>query len=307
MEPEKFTISQDNNRLITPCLTLILYASAHPREIKPGLQASFDAMLGWVGDGFKWYAMGNMKCQRAIEQDTLSQIQTRIKEHNFDKNPVLGIRMNSGNTREDNVSPAIDTESVAIKTVPPRNFIRLSFPVDRFIEGLQPFADICWQLAKLYPFSSGYAGYGLYWHVPDTVSFREVRSSYRSWLLNYPGFIHGDDFANAAIEGIADVNWLTFVGSAYLDKLGGISAIRDQLPKTVTPEEIPGKGIVLRAGETPRLGDLTQGESVHAYGVIGDLLAPYRSRMICWKIPGCSKDTSPALKRTYLSTGKEST
>jgi hypothetical protein len=59
-----------------------------------------------------------------------------------------------------------------------------------------------------------------------------------------------------AFFGLTGINWLTFVGAEHLTALGGIDAIEAQAVAApdVTTQRLGG-GIVLRAGERPRIGD----------------------------------------------------
>ncbi len=59
-----------------------------------------------------------------------------------------------------------------------------------------------------------------------------------------------------AYFGLTGINWLTFIGPAHLETLGGIDAVEAAAAAApeVTAQRV-GQGLVLRAGPRPRVGD----------------------------------------------------
>ena len=64
------------------------------------------------------------------------------------------------------------------------------------------------------------------------------------------------------------VNWLTVLGDALLEELGGLAALKGALEPECTLHPYPG-GVMIQAGEAPRLGDVDVPGS-------SELLEPYR-------------------------------
>jgi hypothetical protein len=64
------------------------------------------------------------------------------------------------------------------------------------------------------------------------------------------------------------VNWLTVLGDAILEELGGLAVVKSALEPECTLHPYPG-GVMIQAGEAPRLGDLDVPGS-------SELLEPYR-------------------------------
>jgi hypothetical protein len=64
------------------------------------------------------------------------------------------------------------------------------------------------------------------------------------------------------------VNWLTVLGDAILEELGGLAIIKNTLEPECTLHPYPG-GVMIQAGEAPRLGDVDVPGS-------SELLLPYR-------------------------------
>ena len=64
------------------------------------------------------------------------------------------------------------------------------------------------------------------------------------------------------------VNWLTVLGDAILEELGGLAVLKSALEPECTLHPYPG-GVMIQAGEAPRLGDVDVPGS-------SELLEPYR-------------------------------
>ena len=74
--------------------------------------------------------------------------------------------------------------------------------------------------------------------------------------------------ARAIHNRIKCVNWLTVLGDAILEELGGLAVLKSALEPDCTLYPYPG-GVLIQAGEAPRLGDVDVPGSV-------ELLIPYR-------------------------------
>lgn len=84
-------------------------------------------------------------------------------------------------------------------------------------------------------------------------------------------------FSGGWVGGIKTVNWLTFVGSTLLKRVGGERSVRKKLSSQVIVHETLG-GVCFQAGAAPLFGDLNAGADLSAYKEVGELLAPIRDR-----------------------------
>jgi Protein of unknown function (DUF3396) len=83
--------------------------------------------------------------------------------------------------------------------------------------------------------------------------------------------------ASRCKDGIKCVNWLTIVQNAWLDRLGGLDAVRAKLSSAIKVHEILD-GALFQAGSLPLVGDINVGEDLSAYHEIGRVLRPIRSK-----------------------------
>ena len=145
------------------------------------------------------------------------------------------------------------------RDVPPErytsiNWIELRLPLEvgedpdelakRFIELAEPLDFVC-----------GTAGLKLHC---CSFAMQDHWSEIRGLVTRYEGVDPGavDRVSWRAWHGIEGVNWLTFVGEPHLSTLGGAKAVLARAAKAndVTAQAV-GKGVVLRAGHAPRIGD----------------------------------------------------
>ena len=78
-------------------------------------------------------------------------------------------------------------------------------------------------------------------------------------------------------DGIKGVNWLTCLSDRWLDKLGGVAALRKSLSDDFILHEYPG-GVVIQAGPAPEVGDVNYRVPTERYRTLSRLLKPVRAR-----------------------------
>ncbi|SEK95158.1 Protein of unknown function [Roseateles sp. YR242] len=71
------------------------------------------------------------------------------------------------------------------------------------------------------------------------------------------------------------VNWLTVLGDPLVEELGGLAALRSSLTPACTVHLYDG-GILIQAGETPRLGDTEKGDIPEEYQRVARATQPVR-------------------------------
>ncbi|NTX41627.1 DUF3396 domain-containing protein [Myxococcus sp. CA033] len=75
-------------------------------------------------------------------------------------------------------------------------------------------------------------------------------------------------------NGIQGVNWLTLLDTGTLEQLGGLKALRSQLPAEVELLEAR-HGTLVKAGPAPMTGDVDHAEMLPLYREVYRLLAPW--------------------------------
>jgi hypothetical protein len=71
------------------------------------------------------------------------------------------------------------------------------------------------------------------------------------------------------------VNWLTMIGAAGCESLGGVDALRSRFRAEVEVYKL-SHGVLIRAGVAPDIGDTNRRRDLTLYRQVGNVLAPIR-------------------------------
>jgi len=80
------------------------------------------------------------------------------------------------------------------------------------------------------------------------------------------------------------VNWLTFLGAEYMDKLGGIERLKKALDKEIVCDRV-SDGIIIQAGPQPETGDVNRRLTLPLYHEVGKSVAKLRAKQHMALIP----------------------
>ncbi|MBF5004463.1 type VI immunity family protein [Diaphorobacter caeni] len=176
--------------------------------------------------------------------------------------------------------------------------VSISFPLDHPLAEPDRFvAWLCELEALQGAFISGSAGYGLEAELlnPPSDSNLLVRERVGALLSRYPSLdlagiwlgtgtqLYRRDLDDPELRERGEpraflkrVNWLNFLSEGQVRMLGGLTALRTRL---TNPEigvvELP-KGVLIRAGEAPQIGDVTTGNLPAVYREVAAVLRPVR-------------------------------
>lgn len=138
------------------------------------------------------------------------------------------------------------------------NLLLLEFPHD-FIEqrSPEPLVEFAAKVASGHPFGSGSLGYSFrHLHLTHT------SQAYEEIARMAPRFIGFDiDSERARLYSrgrLYNVSWVTLLGVALVERLGGVDGIRAALPAPLQVGLID-TGVLVRAAERPIIGDVNQG------------------------------------------------
>ncbi|SEK95181.1 Protein of unknown function [Roseateles sp. YR242] len=99
-------------------------------------------------------------------------------------------------------------------------------------------------------------------------------------MKRFPGFDFPDPVrfigeTDGVRNRIKSVNWLTVLSDPLLEELGGLATLRRNLEPSCTIHEYEG-GILIQAGETPRLGDTERSDIPEEYRRVARATRPVR-------------------------------
>lgn len=236
-------------------------------RVRENILIFWQRFLDLVGkDTFTWARLGGGNKSREVRESTLKTVEAWLKG----KKPygdTCWISVHDGvmdelgrysfmlTGYEEADDPEFDTEA---------GFVEIALPVDLLeSKGTAFIADQLIRMADPVPYSCGVVGYvfhrspyeygatiGKMWALSQRFEGVEVSANKRLCFL--------------ASKGITTVNWITFVGNALVDQLGGMAALASRLPAEAEVIQ-QSHGVAIRTGSHPLLGDRNTGkdELVH--------------------------------------------
>jgi len=156
------------------------------------------------------------------------------------------------------------------------NLLLLQFPHDFLSKrGVDAFIEFVTTVASSHPFGSGVAGYGF--HQLYLTFSNEAWNAIAAMAPRYIGFDIDSDGARHDSKGrVYNVSWLTLLGSALADSLGGAAGLRNALPESIGVRPLP-TGVLLRAADQPIIGDVNRGaDDVEPLRLLAQVTRPLR-------------------------------
>jgi len=136
-----------------------------------------------------------------------------------------------------------------------------------------------------FPLASAAVGFGLAY---DHLSWDHIRIAghYQYWAQRHPGLTTSGISQHQVVRGggVHDVNWITVLGRALSERMGGLAALQEAVAvqPAISCEAFEADGVLIKAGSVPQLGDTTQGDEVELYGQVGRVLAKLREGIPTW-------------------------
>lgn len=146
----------------------------------------------------------------------------------------------------------------------------------------RPVDAIKWvtRLAELIPVRSGYAGFAFEYsrYFPEEGCEHAWRQS-----MHHPAIeIHtpsGLERFAVLKDSIYTVNWLTVLDHAFVQQLGGLSALQARLPARVETYDLHN-AVLLRIGEKPAIGDVNHDDRLPDYREMHHVLQPLTEKVL---------------------------
>jgi len=139
-------------------------------------------------------------------------------------------------------------------------------------------------------FISAHAGLGLSFDPGDLDSDRD--RTIRGLCMRFVGLDCPDVLTEteALHRSIMGADWLTFLGKALAEQIGGAEQVRSALGGQATVEALGDRGLMIQAGPAPLLGDRHTQEDVSAYRAVDAVLRPIRAERL-HPLPGFDDET----------------
>lgn len=239
-------------------LGLTLYFPRPMREHRAQVLRTWQRLLDWRGrDSFTWARLGGGNKTRKMNPAAYRTIESWLDgTRTYGLDCSIMAHGGAWETIGDHAFTVLGKDRPAQPGDTRVNFVDIRLPLGALSEAGPDalYSRIC-ALAEPLDFLAGTAGLMLQ---ASPFERDDLWSLMKALVVRYEGV--EPDMAEQgrwfAAEGIPGVNWLTFVGAAHLERLGGLEAV------TVAARQYDGlavgavgAGLVVRAGDHPRLGD----------------------------------------------------
>jgi hypothetical protein len=265
---------------VQPAIEIILYSRTPREKVAPGFVAFYNAFFRKYNPPFKWFKTNVMKTFKTLPGSGTDQIKQMLTDKKSLKSSLLGVEQHSGPKATQVGLPAFEFFSEEELSDPSdpihHSFIRICWPPSEAEYADDLFAFFLAAAAEV-EFDSGYCGYSYYWDIGSAEAEAALSKVHHGWLTRFPGLAPGDPLGpfNFVDDGILGVSWVTLLGQARVEELGGREAIAKKLGTGIIEVKSIGHdcGLAIRAGDSPELGDVNRNQKLPLYKNVGQALA----------------------------------
>ncbi len=270
-----YRLEQNGLVICEPCLCVSMFSALDlSAPGAPDTLGPYRAFLALFQDQFSYCRLdGDQMHPKPITAELLQKPVSEMQDDKRRKKGGVIAEIRSGQSPDENRAPSLSF--VYSKIGKPHTALRANFPLPWFeAEGLVGVRRYLEQSLSDFPLQAGYVGYAFSW---ETEAEQELQPNFLRWLQRHPGLME-PGFAHRIISyyGLPDLGWITLLGQAYVQQMGGEAALMRataHVPE-IAYEPLPEGGLGIRIGDFPRLGDALAGDHLEDYRALGRVLAP---------------------------------
>jgi hypothetical protein len=251
--------TDDGPQLIArPGLSICMIYAQPADEIGPYVARILDAYLKFIPQGaLETYLAGNGNWKTLTPRvlkatfDNLNDVGKGLySEFHFGQEPAGNVGEYGANFKAGPLNdPFFDREA---------NILHLEFPLDYAEpENAERLAGFFLEAVRILPPDSGYCGYA-FKHL--FMTFIEDALDYiGTKAMRFVGFDIPEDLIRSEARGrVYNISWLTVLGPAIVQELGGMDTLRTNLGGDLSMQEVASTAVI-RAAELPIVGDVNRG------------------------------------------------
>jgi len=256
-------------------VTLTYFLEQFVFECSDALTAVFDLFVAGTRPGMLQWAVVNATSEqwRPVDEAVIKRMRDSLAPVGARKRKFTAFRVNDygdeapqyGFTLADRDKDKDQPDSLTL--------VQMTFPpvvVDEaHVENLCGFIDQCTALLKPV---SGYCAPSL---LPSESRQSVALAKIAGIALRHPGYdVAVNDLTQLDIgHKVRGARWITLLGPALQERLGGIEQVKRALPKEIEVRDVAGTATI-RAGKTPELGDRNQQVDTPLLRDVARLLEP---------------------------------
>ncbi|ABN89051.1 gp30 [Burkholderia pseudomallei] len=233
---------------------VLYFKGGYSRDVRREISACFDQYKEVASGALRWFFLEGKRAVSIAKAPSLATLAASLSEDQ----PFTFAFTSGDSTREASMygfdAFCLEKWQAALGT---RGLDVLSFslpvPVVKADPDLLPrlFAEFARRLNAIH----GHAGYAV--NLPPTA--REENESSEYFMSNRlgPGLDVGDPFATevrSLMDNIKTVDWLTLISASMVDRVGGVSVLKSELPMDWYRLTQCSEGLLIRAGVLPAAG-----------------------------------------------------
>jgi hypothetical protein len=270
---DRFTVVSDDDELVEIVglrAEIKVWCERSFDELPDEFLEAFDLLTATIKDRLRWYKNYTMDRMSPVTARTFSAPRTWLQRG---QKPVARSLYLKGPDEMEAAGQYVVQfkyhPAAAEHSDSNTPYIRQATPWQALQANPQAYLELAKRLCDLLPVLCGHVGYSL-----ETSPYYEIPAFQRAYALamRHPGVNIASHHATWPLRdehGVEAVNWLTLVGPAPLARLGGAPALRRRLKEHRTISVIDTKhGVIVRAGDEPRLGDVNRREQLPEYRAV---------------------------------------
>lgn len=264
----------DDKTIIAPCVEIMALATTTMTDGAVGYLRFYEAFMRRHGDRVRHFRLSDSTRWRAWQPKDRVKVQSWFSDVRTLRQSLLGICLHAGSNEPQFPRFEMFFDQVSVER--PRAMFQIALPVDCIENGTEALLELVDDAMAEFPIRWGTAGLAFYWEGHDTSVEKHAEAWLGGPLAKHPGLSPGDlmSWGLRVEKGISNIGWLTFVGDALVDQLGGREALAEQLSGTGVGLRPYGKGVALQAGDAPELGDVNRKKTLPLHHEVGRVLAP---------------------------------
>lgn len=262
--------SESRGPLVVLCAQVVAFVPGEFLEHSDGIRAFFDVARKHLEGHAAYFLVDGEGRFKKARQDTLDLIDIWTSEAVAPRG-VYGLDLECGPTKDGLSDRAFQ---MYFDGGDP-GFIRMVVPAEQACADPAGFlADAIAALRHL-RFASAYAGFSA--NMVRGTPAPSPSSTIATASRRFSGLDLGRPlmFARMLTEHVKRVSWLTGVGNDLLPRVGGIDGVRKALAGDAIVHSLD-HGVLIQAGDHPRLGDVNRQEDMTPYEAVGRVLTPLR-------------------------------
>ena len=277
---EDFIFQKDGVDYLKLCVDVTLYFVGSLPEHAAGIQDFYEQAMDIIKPEIAQYETGTMSKPKQVKADTFDMLPLWVNSPKA-KQDMMQLRLDNSSGPD---SAADRAFQFAYFEYDKAGAVRLVLPASFVEESPKPLVDLARSLARKFKIFSGLGGYSLNWNKIGELADEANKDIYVI-SQRYPGIDIPDLGGDLEVisQGIKCVNWLTFLGAEYVDKLGGIERLK-ALDKEIVWDRV-SDGIVIQAGPQPETGDVNRRLTLPLYHKVGKGVAKLRVKQHIAFIP----------------------